>query len=175
MGFSWFSNSIRGCFSPQTEYHWISGPHQVFFCNWPISGWTKHWLWSHRKIKKIILKPPKPRSEAEESRGTGSAGLRQLRPDYTSCWWGTLQFSAQGLSLSCYNSFHKRQLINTLLSVTEENEPRECHWSFFVHKAHKGIDWVPLQQETISLTEPGRGGGKCWVCKWALQYSSVFL
>ena len=68
---------------------------------------------------------PKPlRSEAEESRGAGSAALRQLRPDYTmSCWWGTLRFSVQGLSLSCYNSFHKGQLINTLLWGTEENEP----------------------------------------------------
>lgn len=105
---------------------------------------------------------PKPlRSEAEESRGAGSAGLRQLRPDYTmSCWWGTLRFSVQGLSLSCYNSFHKGQLINTLLWGTEENEPfgglrktSPGDWSFFVHKAHKGIDWVPFQQETISLSQ----------------------
>lgn len=142
------------CFS---EYHWISGPTHAVSCTWPISGWAKFCLWSHREIDKVILRPP--RSEAQESRDTGSAGeVKQLSPGYTmSCWWEALGFSVQGLSLLYYISFHKGQLITTLLWGTEEkNDPKECHWPFFVYKAHKGVDGVPLQQETICLREEER-------------------
>lgn len=115
----------------QVDSEWISGPNQAPFCTWSIFGWAKFWLWSHREINKVIFKPP--RSGAEESRDTMSAGYLGIFPQITQ--W----VSGGGPCDALSKDYHFPTIAPSTGSTNkhsplgiEENEPRKHHWSFSV-------------------------------------------